>query len=120
MTKIKPPFVHPSESLLSGYDEQIVAVRRSGFNNWRPPSRITCTGRNFANKIWNAFRLVKGWDVAEKDQPEENQFASEWFHSNFNKSLQELEDHFAKFRVSDALMTIYKLIWNDFCSWYLE
>ena len=77
-------------------------------------------GRNFANKIWNAFRLVKGWEVEEKTQPVENALAFEWFTSDLNRALQELEDHFAKFRMSDALMVLYKLIWSDFCSWYLE
>ena len=77
-------------------------------------------GRNFANKIWNAFRLVKGWEVGGKSNGEENQTAVRWFDSRFNAALAEIEDHFSKFRISDALMTTYKLIWNDFCSWYLE
>ena len=78
-------------------------------------------GRNFANKIWNAFRLVKGWEVdGSLQQPEVNQVAITWFESKMNQSLAELEDHFSKFRMSDALMCIYKLIWDDYCSWYLE
>lgn len=78
-------------------------------------------GRNFANKIWNAFRLVKGWTVSEGiEQPEENRVAIAWFTARLNESLQELNDHFRKFRMSDALMSIYKLVWTDFCSWYLE
>ena len=77
-------------------------------------------GRNFANKIWNAFRLVKGWQVTEGAQPDVNKHAIEWFEENFNKALSQVEDHFKKFRISDALMTLYKLVWNDFCSWYLE
>jgi valyl-tRNA synthetase len=77
-------------------------------------------GRNFANKIWNAFRLVKGWTPESLDQPEESKVAIEWFKSRMNQSLAELEDNFSKFRISDALHTIYKLIWDDFCSWYLE
>lgn len=78
-------------------------------------------GRNFANKIWNAFRLVKGWQVDHSlSQPEENKVAIHWFESTLNQSLTELQDHFTKFRMSDALMTVYKLIWDDFCSWYLE
>jgi valyl-tRNA synthetase len=77
-------------------------------------------GRNFANKIWNAFRLVKGWEVTEDQQPDVNKQAAAWFDENFNKALAEIEDHFSKFRISDALMTLYKLVWNDFCSWYLE
>jgi valyl-tRNA synthetase len=77
-------------------------------------------GRNFSNKIWNAFRLVKGWEITETDQPAINVQAISWFESKLNKALTELEDHFSKFRMSDALMTAYKLVWNDFCSWYLE
>ncbi|MBL7856857.1 MAG: valine--tRNA ligase [Cyclobacteriaceae bacterium] len=77
-------------------------------------------GRNFANKIWNAFRLVKGWNTFEGNIPEENTIAITWFESRLSQSLAELNDHFTKFRMSDALMTIYKLIWDDFCSWYLE
>ena len=77
-------------------------------------------GQKFSNKIWNAFRLIQGWKVEEIEQPSENQLAIRWFESNFQKALLELEDHFSKFRMSDALMTVYKLVWNDFCSWYLE
>lgn len=77
-------------------------------------------GRNFANKIWNAFRLVKGWELTDKKAPEENEFAIKWFESRFAQAKEEVEDHFQKYRISDALMTVYKLIWNDFCSWYLE
>lgn len=77
-------------------------------------------GRNFSNKIWNAFRLVKGWETNDAEQPSINVQAILWFENKFNKAVEELEDHFSKFRMSDALMTVYKLIWNDFCSWYLE
>ncbi|MEM0939908.1 MAG: valine--tRNA ligase [Bacteroidota bacterium] len=77
-------------------------------------------GRNFSNKIWNAFRLVKGWEISNEKQPKVNQQAINWFTNRFNYALTELEDHFSKFRMSDALMTAYKLVWNDFCSWYLE
>lgn len=77
-------------------------------------------GRNFANKIWNAFRLVKGWTVSTDLTPAENKVAMEWFEARVNQGLAELNEHFEKFRMSDALMTIYKLIWDDFCSWYLE
>jgi Valyl-tRNA synthetase len=77
-------------------------------------------GRNFANKIWNAFRLVKGWERFDGAQPVENKIAAEWFTSKLNKSLVELEDNFSKFRMSDALQTVYKLVWDDFCAWYLE
>ena len=77
-------------------------------------------GRNFSNKIWNAFRLVKGWETTGDAQPASNRQAVTWFTNKFNKALTELENHFSGFRISDALMTVYKLIWNDFCSWYLE
>lgn len=77
-------------------------------------------GRNFANKIWNAFRLVKGWETAEHAQPEESAVAARWFEARIHQGIAELNDHFSKFRMSDALMCIYKLIWDDFCAWYLE
>ncbi|MBL7875587.1 MAG: valine--tRNA ligase [Cyclobacteriaceae bacterium] len=78
-------------------------------------------GRNFTNKIWNAFRLVKGWEVDNTlPQPPENITATRWFESKLNQSILELQDHFEKFRMSDALMCVYKLIWDDFCAWYLE
>ncbi len=77
-------------------------------------------GRNFANKIWNAFRLVNGWETYEGDIPETDKVAIGWFESRLNQALTELEDHYAKFRISDALLTTYKLIWDDFCAWYLE
>jgi len=77
-------------------------------------------GRNFANKIWNAFRLVKGWEVKDTKPNEQNRTAIAWFAANFNQTLITVEDHFSKFRISDALKALYKLMWNDFCSWYLE
>lgn len=77
-------------------------------------------GRNFANKIWNAFRLVDGWQVDDKLSGQGNEMAIRWFENRFQQALAELEEHFEKFRISDALMTVYKLIWDDFCSWYLE
>lgn len=77
-------------------------------------------GRNFANKIWNAFRLVKGWEIADKDATDAELIAIEWFKSRFNRAVAEIDEHFAAYRLSDALMSIYKLVWDDFCSWYLE
>lgn len=77
-------------------------------------------GRNFNNKIWNAFRLVKGWSSAELSQPEYAVKAIEWFDAQLNKSLAEIEDLFSKYRLSEALMAAYKLFWDDFSSWYLE
>jgi valyl-tRNA synthetase len=77
-------------------------------------------GRNFANKIWNAFRLVKGWAVVDGETTEESAIAINWFESKMNQSLAELDDHFSKFRMSDALLCVYKLTWDDFCAWYLE
>ena len=78
-------------------------------------------GRNFCNKIWNALRLVKGWNVDENAaQPEAAKMAVKWFESRFNQVLAETNDNIDKYRLSDALMGIYKLTWDDFCSWYLE
>jgi valyl-tRNA synthetase len=77
-------------------------------------------GRNFSNKIWNAFRLVKGWEIENKPMPAENKIAIDWFESRFNQALLEVNDLFSKFRISDALLSTYKLIWDDFCAWYLE
>lgn len=77
-------------------------------------------GRNFTNKIWNAFRLISSWEVKNIDQPESAQLANSWFYAKFNETLSSLNDSYDKFRMSEALMTSYKLIWDDFCSWYLE
>lgn len=77
-------------------------------------------GKAFANKIWNAFRLIKGWEVADIPQPESAKVAIEWYEAKLQQNLVEIEDHFEKYRLSDALMAIYKLVWDDFCSWFLE
>jgi valyl-tRNA synthetase len=78
-------------------------------------------GRNFCNKIWNALRLVKGWNVDQNAaQPEAAKMAVKWFDARFNQVLAETNDNIDKYRLSDALMGIYKLTWDDFCSWYLE
>jgi valyl-tRNA synthetase len=78
-------------------------------------------GRNFCNKIWNAFRLVKGWEVSEDAaQPESARLAVEWFGSKLSRAIEEVNDSFSKFRISEALMTIYRLFWDEFSSWYLE
>ena len=77
-------------------------------------------GKAFANKIWNAFRLIKGWEVADIAQPESSKVAIEWYEAKLQQTLVEIEDHFEKYRLSDALMSIYKLVWDDFCSWFLE
>ncbi|MFN5462957.1 MAG: valine--tRNA ligase [Bacteroidota bacterium] len=77
-------------------------------------------GRNFANKIWNAFRLVKGWEIDPSLDGAANAASMEWFEQRFYQSLAEINEHFEKFRISDALMATYKLVWDDFCSWYLE
>ena len=78
-------------------------------------------GRNFCNKMWNALRLVKGWKVDENiPQPETAKMAMKWFEQRFYQVLQETNDNLDKYRLSDALMGIYKLVWDDFCSWYLE
>ncbi len=77
-------------------------------------------GRNFNNKIWNAFRLVKGWEVADAAQPEYAAKAVEWFRMQLDKTVAEVDDLFGKFRLSEALMAVYKLFWDEFSSWYLE
>ncbi|MCF0061939.1 valine--tRNA ligase [Dyadobacter chenwenxiniae] len=81
-------------------------------------------GRNFGNKIWNAFRLVKTFQVSENleslAQPEGSQLAIQWFEGKLNQTILEVQDHFSKFRISDALNSVYKLIWDDFCAQYLE
>ena len=79
------------------------------------------TGRNFSNKIWNAFRLVKGWEIDEsKEQPEHAVLAIQWMESRTNAALKDLESQYREFRLSEALMTSYRLVWEEFCSWYLE
>ena len=77
-------------------------------------------GRNFSNKIWNAFRLIKGWEVKDIEQPESSKKAIIWFDNKLNKELEEINKSFKTYRISEALMSIYKLIWDDFCSVYLE
>ncbi|WP_337559126.1 valine--tRNA ligase [Prevotella sp.] len=77
-------------------------------------------GRNFNNKIWNAFRLVKGWQVAEGEQPEANTIAAKWFEAKLKQTNAEVNDLFSKYRISEALMAVYKLFWDEFSSWYLE
>ena len=77
-------------------------------------------GRNFGNKIWNAFRLTQGWEIIEMETPQENLDAIAWIKARISEALLEMNDHYGKYRMSDALMTTYKLIWDDFCSWYLE
>ncbi|MDM9632350.1 valine--tRNA ligase [Robiginitalea aurantiaca] len=77
-------------------------------------------GKNFSNKVWNAFRLVQGWEVAALPQPEEARLGIKWYRARFMKTLDEIEGHYAKYRISDALMATYRLIWDDFCSWLLE
>ena len=78
-------------------------------------------GKAFTNKIWNAFKLIKGWEVSESiAQPESSAVAIAWYEAKLQQTLVEIEDHFEKYRISDALMAIYKLVWDDFCSWFLE
>ena len=77
-------------------------------------------GKGFSTKIWNAFRLIKGWEVADIAQPEHSKKTIAWYEAKLQKTLAEIEDHFEKYRISDALMAIYKLVWDDFCSWFLE
>ena len=77
-------------------------------------------GRNFSNKIWNAFRLVKGWEVAAIDQPDSSKIAIEWFDSKLSETITSINENYDKFRISEVLMSVYKLVWDDFCSSYLE
>ena len=77
-------------------------------------------GRNFNNKIWNAFRLIKGWQVADIDQAEASKIAVAWFEAKLKLVNEELQDLFSKYRISEALMVVYKLFWDEFSSWYLE
>ena len=77
-------------------------------------------GKSFANKIWNAFRLVKGWEVADIEQPESSRLALDWYKAKFQKAFAEMEYNYSKYRLSDVLMTSYKLIYDDFCGWLLE
>ena len=77
-------------------------------------------GRSFANKIWNAYRLIDGWKIKNFDQPESSVVALEWYENKFQLVLNQINDHFDKFRISDSLMSVYKLVWDDFCSVLLE
>lgn len=78
-------------------------------------------GSAFVNKIWNAYRLIDGWEEdSEKEQLQSDVIAIEWYRNKFRKTLAEIEDHYSKFRISDALMATYKLVWDDYCSWMLE
>jgi valyl-tRNA synthetase len=78
-------------------------------------------GKAFTNKIWNAFKLIKGWEVSDTiEQPESSKVAIEWYQAKLQQTLVDIEDNFEKYRISDALMGIYKLVWDDFCSWFLE
>lgn len=82
-------------------------------------------GRNFSNKLWNAFRLMKGWEVKpdsefSSDILQSNQLSAQWFEGRLNDNLKDIEEKFSDYRLSEALMNTYKLIWDDFCSWYLE
>ncbi len=82
---------------------------------------LTEQGRNFSNKIWNTFRLVKGWEVDDQlEQPAHSAEAVKWFETQMNRAFIKVEDQFKKYRVSDALMIVYKLVWDEFSSWYLE
>ena len=79
------------------------------------------TGRNFSNKIWNAFRLINGWEVSsDKEQPASSKLAVDWLESRINTAINDLESQYGEFRLSEALMTTYRLVWEEFCSWYLE
>ncbi|MCO6489675.1 MAG: valine--tRNA ligase [Phaeodactylibacter sp.] len=83
-------------------------------------SRLCEQGRNFCNKMWNALRLVKGWEVKEGKANPINRLAAEWMEEKLSQAIEKINANFAEFRLSDTIMTLYKLIWDDFCSWYLE
>jgi valyl-tRNA synthetase len=86
-------------------------------------SQLCEQGRNFCNKMWNALRLIKGWELTEKPSAEAalvNELAAKWMNQRIDKLLLQFEEDFANFRLSECLMNLYKLIWDDFCSWYLE
>ena len=77
-------------------------------------------GRNFCNKVWNAYRLVQMWNVEDKPAADVNKLAVKWFHERMCETVRMVEDHYGKYRISDAIMAVYKLFWDDFCAWYLE
>lgn len=77
-------------------------------------------GKNFSNKLWNAYRLIQSWEVSENPPSAAATLALDWYENAFNRALEQVEDHFSKYRISDALMTLYKLVWDDYCSWLLE
>lgn len=77
-------------------------------------------GRNFTNKIWNAFRLMKGWELTDQQAPESDRQAITWFENRKSQAIEEMDGYFHQYRLSDALMALYRLVWDDFCSWYLE
>lgn len=77
-------------------------------------------GRNFANKVWNAFRLIKGFEIGDVKQTEAQRSAMTWFENKLSEQIEVINDHYSKYRMSDALMATYKLVWDDFCAWYLE
>ena len=77
-------------------------------------------GKNFCNKLWNAYRLIQSWEVVDRESSVVANLTLDWYENAFQKALETVEDHFSKYRISDALMTLYKLVWDDFCSWLLE
>ncbi len=81
---------------------------------------LTEQGRNFGNKIWNAFRLVKNWEVADIEQPEYAKLAIEWFQNKLNEQLEAIDEQFTRYKLSEALMSVYRFFWDDFSGWYLE
>ena len=81
---------------------------------------LCAQGRNFSNKIWNAYRLVKGWEVSDKGTDEISALAVSWFENRLEQAVADVNKKLDSYRLSDAILTLYKLIWNDFCSAYLE
>jgi valyl-tRNA synthetase len=111
-------------SLIENYGADGVRVgllmSASAGNDIMFDEELCSNGKAFAHKIWNAFRLIKGWEVADIQQPEHSKIALAWYEAKMNKTLLEVEDHFEKYRLSDALLAVYKLVWDDFCAWLLE
>ena len=111
-------------NLISEYGADSVRVglmlSSSAGNDLLFDESLCSQGRSFANKIWNAYRLIDGWEIKNFDQPESSVVALEWYENKFQLVLNQINDHFDKFRISDSLMSVYKLVWDDFCSVLLE
>ncbi|MBS1572323.1 MAG: class I tRNA ligase family protein, partial [Bacteroidetes bacterium] len=97
-----------------------IMLSSSAGNDLLFDEELMVQGRNFATKIWNAYRLIQGWEIIEKPANSTDILTMEWFANQLDKTMVEIQSQFEKFRISDALHLVYKLIWDDFCAWYLE